>query len=124
MGIFDPQIELAKRQIAAKGELCQWIGAVAPVVLDASKPWVKEPGVAEQHDVRILFTSSGSNSLFKLIAGNVTASKRTALMAPVSFVPTPNDTVVRSDGTKLEIESVDSLAPNGQIILWWITFKQ
>lgn len=119
------QTAQAKRLIAAKGELCQWLSVAAPIAADPAKPWVKSDAGPVANAVSILFTSSGGNSLFKLLAGSsVPAGKKQGLMATVGFTPGPKDSVVRSDGTKLGIESVDSLAPNGEVILWWITFKQ
>jgi hypothetical protein len=125
MGVYDRQIAQVNRQVTAKGEQCIWNQASAPVVADPTKPWITSKGQPEAQTVSILFTSSASNALARLLAGsNVETGKLRGIMPAQSFTPDLNDQIVRSDGTVLELDSVEPLAPNGQVILWWLGFKQ
>jgi hypothetical protein len=125
MGVFDRQIATATRVIKAKGELCQWQSAAAPVIADPTKPWIATQAAPVNRLVSILFPTSSSDPLLKLIAGSsIEQGKSKGLMAAVSFVPQLTDTVTRTDGTVLAINKLDQLKPNGQSILWYLEFKQ
>lgn len=123
MGVFDRQIEKAKEMIAAKGELCTWVIAGAPTS-DPETPWINTESDDTSLKVSLLFTMDSTNPLFLLLAGSaVEEGSQKALMASVGFTPKADDTVIRTDGTKLALKSVTKLAPNGQLILWKLVFK-
>ena len=124
MGVYDRQTAQATRMIKAKGELVTWNFGLAPIANDPDKPWIASNYVPTTQNVSILFTSGRSGAFAKLIAGsNVESGKQTGIMHAVNFVPSLSDTVTRSDGTVLGLSSIDSLEPNGPVILWYLEFK-
>jgi hypothetical protein len=119
MGVFDSQIALATRLIKAKGEVCTWRKAAAPVVADPSKPWIKTDGAPTDSNVSIVWVSSSSNPFAALTAGSgIEAAGQEGIMAKQSFTPDPKDMIVTSDGTLLQITKLTPVAPNGIPILW------
>lgn len=124
-GIIDRAIVTALRVINLNGEPVTWIRAAAPVVADPSKPWIATAGVPTEIETSLLFTSAKYSPILQLIAGsNVELGKLQALLPATGFVPSDSDVVLRSDGTKLSIESVAPLAPNGKPILYYLVFKK
>jgi hypothetical protein len=124
MGVFDRQIAQALRQIAAKGEACFWNVASAPLSDDPTTPWIATDTTTPPIPVFILFTSS-PNTGYKIKAGsNVEQNISKGIMASVTFTPQLSDTVTRSDGTVLQLDSIDPLKPNGQVIMYYLEFKQ
>lgn len=123
-GLIGRAIATAQKQVAVYGEPCSWISTPEPVTADATKPWVQTPTAAPQGvPVSILFVK-GSSPFMQLMAGSdQEQSRQNGLMAAVGFTPKADDSVVRSDGTVLAIESIDALKPNGEIILWRLVFK-
>lgn len=115
----------ATRLIAKYGEPCTWQSTSDPTVPDATKPFITVDGVTTPHTIPILFVTDSSNPLMKLLAAtSVETTGRKAIMAASSaFVPKLSDVVVRSDATKLALNSVDPVAPNGVPILWKLVFK-
>jgi len=124
MGVLDRAVATALRLITKYGEACVWNQAATPVIANAAQPWIKTTGEPTPNNVRILYTSDSSNAFAKLLAGSIVeAGQNTAIMPAYNFTPADTDTVVRSDGTKLALESIRPVAPNGQVILWHLVFK-
>lgn len=124
MGVIDRAIATATKLITKNGEACEWNVAAAPVVADPTQPWISTDGDDVTQQVRIVFTSDAGSPLAKLLAGTpIESGGLKGLMTTVGFTPNDNDTVVRSDGTKLALESIRPLSPNGQIVLWFLVFK-
>lgn len=127
MGVYDRQIATAQRIIKAKGEACVWASQIPPTTPDPDKPWLITPGApVEYPDVAIAFfpLERQFSELIRYLKGtDIVGGSLYGLMGAVDFVPQITDTVVRKDGTRLSIASIDPLAPNGEKILYTIEFK-
>lgn len=125
MGVFDRQIEVAKRLIAKNGQSVIWRTLVDGPLSDPDEPWNPSEAVPSENNVKIVFLpySASNNQFIKYLKGtNVTEGALTGLMAQVTFEPKAKDTVIR--GTKeLAIKTIDELSPNGQSILWFVEFE-
>jgi hypothetical protein len=88
---------------------------------DTTQPWKTVVAQSIPLPVSILFTRGGS----KLVAGtNIEVATQLAIMPAYGFTPSMTDTVTRSDGSVLALESINPLSPNGQVIIWRLEFKQ
>lgn len=126
MGIFDRQIETAKRLIDRYGEACLW---QKPGERDPdAKPWQgSNENPPEPIPVKIaFFPNGGDNSLAAVIAAlgdsEINIASEYGLMSAVDFDPATSDTLTDSDGDNVEIVKMTPLRPNGEIILWklWV----
>lgn len=130
MGQFDRQIATVKRLVLKNGELVTWRIPTAepPDPSPSDTPWKPVADDATDYDnVPVCFLPVGTinNELMHLLKGTeVTTGSVKGLMGAVSFVPAANAVVVRSNGETLRIKSIDTLSPNGQIILYTIVFDQ
>ena len=128
MGAYDSQIATAKRLIAAKGELCLWAASAPATAADPDQPWLTVAGAAPAPvEVRIVMlpASRQYRELLRFLKGTeVVGGGAYGLMAAVSFDPAKTGIVTRKNGTKLSIESIDLLAPNGDPILYTIEFAK
>jgi hypothetical protein len=119
MGVYDRQIALATRLIKAKGEVCTWRKAAAPVVANPSMPWIKTDGAPTDATVSILWVSSSSNPFAALTAGSeIESGGQEGIMAKQSFTPDLKDVIVTGDGTILQLTKLTPVAPNGTPIIW------
>lgn len=123
-GLFDRAIATATRLIAKDGDPCTWVSAAAPSVADPDQPWIMTDNAPVTYQVPIVFVNESSNPFAKLVTGSqIPGSGKRGLMATVPFTPQLTDTVIRSDGTKMALLSIDPLDPNGAKILWKLVFK-
>lgn len=126
MGTFDRQIATAKRLIEKNGQKITWRkpGTSTP---DTDKPWLPVATTPTDYtDISIVFLPNNriNNELLRYFgATEVTTGNVRGLMWAVSFVPTANDIVLRA-GVELRVKSIDTLAPNGQVILHTIEFHE
>jgi hypothetical protein len=124
-GILANAMTTAQRQIAAFGEPVQWMQMPAPTVADASKPWIPTPGEPVAYPTSILFTSAANSPLLRLLAGSeVVVGKLSGIMPVGAFIPSASDIVIRSDGSKLSIESISPLAPSGEPLMYYLVFRK
>lgn len=125
MGVFDRQIATAIRLINKNGELVQWIDRVATPV-DPAKPWLPTGEVDTPEPVKIVFLPVGTRflELLQIAAkSEVPTGSQKGLMAAVSFVPKIDSLVIRaSQNRQYKIKSIDTISPNGQIILYKLEF--
>lgn len=124
MARFDSAIETALRLIQKNGQKVTWQQSLV-VVPDATKPWLPAAGTVALHEPFICFLPldrEGKEFLIKLGATEVNVGMFYGLMGNVSFTPDPKDVVTR-DGIVLDIAHIDLLSPNGQKVLWTITFN-
>lgn len=126
MSIYDRQIAQAKRLIAKKGQLVTWVPQDVTIP-DNTKPWKTAPvGSPPTFPVSMVFLSSGKTVIeaqSHLFTGtSVPDGAPKALMGVVPFTPKINDTVLRGSET-LTVKSIDTLAPNGDPILYTIYFS-
>jgi hypothetical protein len=124
-GVLANALKTVQRQIGIYGEQIQWMQAAAPTVADESKPWIATPGEPTSYPTSFLFTSAANNPFLQLIAGSeVVVGKLQGIMPVGSFVPAATDSVVRSDGSQLSIESISPLAPSGEPLMYYVVFRK
>jgi hypothetical protein len=119
MGVYDRQTALATRLIKAKGEVCIWRRAAAPVVADPSKPWIKTDGAPTDATVSIVWVSDNGDPFAALsTASSVESGGQQGLMHVTPFTPDLKDMIITGDGTILQLTKLTPVAPNGTPILW------
>jgi hypothetical protein len=125
MGQFDRQIALAKRLIKKYGEPCLWAPSGTPTTADPNQPWIStDAAPVAPTPVFILKKLDKQDVFARLTAGSsVESGGQKAIMAANGIIPSMIDSVVTSDGTRLALQSIDKLAPNGQVIVWFLVFK-
>lgn len=119
-------VATAQRLISKCGEVCQWSVAPTPITPDPAKPFIQENGVAgPPTPVSIVFKTDAASPLFELLqSSKIEGSGLKALLAAkAGLAPKIADTVIRSDGTKLALKSIDPLAPNGSPVLYFLVFR-
>jgi len=124
MGVYDSQIALALRLIAAKGATATWQKHVE-ITPDPEQPWKTQPAPTLQdqpppvsgpsYQVKMVLLEPKQDiryPLWHLMQGTeIPAGAPFALMAQVPFEPQTNDIVVV--GTKnYVVKSIDVVAPN------------
>lgn len=127
MSIYARQIATAKRVIKKKGRACVWnnVGN-AP---NAARPWKPGARNPNAHNVHIAFFNETSSkdlaSLATLMGTDIVVGDDYGLMPAVSFVPTAKAEIYAADGTTLlrTVNTIDALAPNGDVILYTIKFE-
>ena len=137
MARFDRQIETALRLIAKNGELVTWRAINDPTPTDPNdlaptdpnRPWLPGAATLTDHDVIICFLPATSSNLRTY--GSFSFMNKTevpsglviGLMGQVDFEPNLKDVVIRN-GRELRIVDFDVLDPNGQKILYTVTFQK
>lgn len=128
MGQFDRQIATALRLIQKNGQSVSW-KQTAITVPDAQKPWLPTSSAVVEYSPFICFlpfiqaTPNGARQFLTPVGGGEAESGTFyGLMGAQSFTPDLKDVVTRA-GVILDIESIEVLAPNGQNILYTITFN-
>lgn len=127
MGTYDTQVATAKRIIATKGRACLWRAIENAAPSDASKPWKAGAATPVDTPVRIVFLpDTGSQSAFlrALTGTDIVVGDDYGLMAASGFVPTTRAEIYAEDGVTLlrTVKTIDTLAPNGEIILHTLRF--
>ena len=123
MGRYDRQIATAARLVSKYGQPVTWRRVADGAPADPLKPW--KPTAATNTDVTVdmVFVPKGKNSEFlALMKGTeVPKGELVGYMAAQSFTPTLKDLVIR-DGVALSVCSIDPIAPNGDVILYTVSF--
>lgn len=122
--IFDPQIASAIRMIEKYGQEIEWRQTSEGVPVDPSKPWLGNETVHSTHNPSIVFlpTSRENMALIRALSETtIRTGSLIGLMGAVDFKPDDTDTVKRGDEV-LTISYIDTLAPNGEPILYTIGF--
>lgn len=127
MGVYDRQIATAKRLIEKKGRKCVWRSIDNEAPSDADKPW--KPGAVdtEDYNVSVVFlpdTRSQVEFLQALTGTDINVGEDYGLMPAVDFVPTLRAEIYDETGTTLlrTVNSLEPLAPNGDVILYTLRF--
>lgn len=122
MGVFDDEIQLAKEEIAANGANVLWQSLTDAALPDPNKAWLPGEPTFVDHPVRIVFLpiTAGNRQTDKYkFETEVRVGEFKGLMAQVNFTPRAKDFIL--DGTKkIKVTSVNELAPNGEIILYFL----
>lgn len=129
MGIFDRQIGAVKRLIAKYGQTVTFKHINPPIVLDPLKPWDIvdiNPDVAYIKMVFLSPSVSGESrinqELLQYLSGSAIPSGAVrGYCASFEYIPKLNDIFIR-DGNELTVKAIDTLAPNGQAILYTVEF--
>jgi hypothetical protein len=119
VGKYDAAIETAHRLIESSGELSSLIRTVGGEPVDPNKPWIRSAPVETTYQVHTVWiTESILRRESTLTGGDV----YTILAAKdLAVVPDPTtDHIVRADGRRYAIVSVDPLDINGQKIIFEI----
>lgn len=125
MGQFDRAIETAKRLIEKNGQPVTWRKLVVDTP-SPSAPWKPVSEGVNEYSTIICFLplSRVGEELIRYLRGTeVTTGSVKGLMPVVDFEPSANDVVI-SNGNTLRIKSIDTLSPNGQIIVYTIEFDR
>jgi hypothetical protein len=125
VGKYAQDIADAKAAIAEAGQLVTW-RQLNEVMPDANKPWIRTPGVPTDFPVTIAFLKVKRIRYESQRDMPETRDKigafRGLMAGGQPFTPSAKDVVVRN-GKVLQIESLDSLAPDGDAIIHEIIFK-
>lgn len=126
MGKFDSQIASAKKSIGENGQWVLWNRNLNGVTVDPNSPWLPSDSASLGFVVKIVFVPVGlrlAEFIRAIDQTEVKTGRLKGLMAGgLAFAPDAGDSVNR-DGVVLQIESIDTLAPNGQVILYTVFFK-
>lgn len=122
--VYARQIASTLKKIKAKGQAVTWVKNNA--VTNNSQPWkTTNPGNPPSFPVNIAFFPPGgvlSESMQHLDKGtSVDQGGPRGIMGAVPFTPALNDKVLR--GTEwLQVKDIDTVAPNGEVILYKLRF--
>ena len=125
MGIYDRQIATVHRMLAKYApDSANWI-QVSQSTPNVSKPWEMASSVTTSAFVDMVLTSPFRDQQFVsyVAKSEVPEGCIVGLMGPQTFTPEINDTV-EINGDTLKVESLDRVAPNGDVILWIVTLKR
>lgn len=130
MGIYDEDIRDAEELIAESGQVCYW---QKPAPVTGGTPGYPTVGPKPAPiECRIAFFAPrdlgrGTEEFIQAIVGTeVYAGTEIGLMAGgQKFTPEGTDTIHRGSktGPVVTIEKIDTLAPNGDVILYFIRVK-
>lgn len=126
MGVFDRQRATAKRLIVKNGQAVVWRSLSGGTPADPAKPWKPGATVPVEHNVHIVFLNEkriGYEWLARALNTEVPEGSGYGLLHFVDFAPNLQDAVVK-DGVELKLSMVDPLAPNGEVILYFVRFDK
>lgn len=125
MAIYNRQIANTLRMIASKGRTVTWSKFVQ-TISNSLKPWEVTNGTKTDYTPKIVFVTNSyknkDNSIY-IVDKTIPEGYLIGLMGAQSFIPTINDKVTVGSET-YSIESIESINPNGEQILWKIYFKR
>ncbi len=130
---YERQIASARRSIAAKGQACIWR---KPAALDTDADAWRDVREGEPTDNPCSIAwfaprdlGRGSETFLSALAGkslDVPEGYQIGLMAATDFEPLPSDTIIKGtddEGAEIAITSIDSLAPDGTPIIYFVKVK-
>jgi hypothetical protein len=122
MTAYAQEIKDAQNDIKEAGQACTW--RKLPRNANAQQPWKGQNAAPGDFPVSILFLKQGLNSALLHLLKNtdVTEGAPDAIMAGgQAFTPEITDVVIQNGVTRA-IEAIDSLAPDGTPILYYLRF--
>lgn len=133
MGIFDSKIKTVKRLIEKYGQTVT-LTNIAFTAEDSNKPWDQTEDTTpdpETINLKMVFLSPSASGLsmigkelLQYLGGSdINSGKVRGFLAPSSYVPKLNDIISR-DSEELKICAIDTLSPNGQIIMHILEFDR
>lgn len=120
---FGRQLAMVQRIINKKGQSVLWQQAARAA--NVNQPWKATSGGPATFPVKMIFVRKGSftDAIQHLLKGTeVNVGGKVGLMAGgVSFAPDLTDCVLRG-GVSLAIKSIDTVDPDGTVILYLVEF--
>lgn len=127
MAQFDRQIATALKLIKKYGQPIDWVHNIEST--DPATPWLPSVGSSVSYEPIICFlpintlTPREIHAYLGYVPGiEAQTGMYYGLMGSVEFNPSLKDTVSR-DGVKLNLATIDLLAPNGQKVLYTMIFN-
>lgn len=123
MGVYGRQIATARRLIRDKGQPVIW--QQVRDTENESEPWKPSNTPPTEHTVDMVFlpeTRTDREGQRSMGGMEVPTGNLIGLMGSVPFEPSIKDIIIR-DGVPLGIQTIDALAPNGDIIYYTIRLK-
>lgn len=127
VGTFDRQIETVRKAIEKYGQKCVWN---QPAHTESADPWKHVDAPPASYDCTIIFLPENMQlaDFIAAVGGTEVKSGRLKglMVGDVEWTPDPQDTVKRGvlpNSPVLQIDSIEQLAPNGQVIFYTIFFK-
>jgi hypothetical protein len=125
MANYANDIKQAQAAIKEAGQLVTW--RKLPRNPDSLQPWkeVNPPPAPLDYPVYLLYLSGSLSNAFRHLMQNtdVTEGAFDAIIAGgLTFTPELTDTLITPDET-LVISDIDSLAPDGTVIIWYLRFQ-
>lgn len=126
MAQFDEEIALAAELILENGEQSTYRRRVEPTPPDPTKPWKVGTDTAADTDTTVSAVWLDEEAVRRfgstLIPGTVLTEKQQLVLVPGSALGTlvpsgSTDSLIRANGEKWSLEKINTLNPNGQIIL-------
>lgn len=121
MSTYSALIATAQRLIANKGQVVTW-RKISSVPSDPAKPWLGDSPSNQDFLVSIVFFTTNNKTLNNNDTLEFVKSSLKGFMGQVEFAPSLKDIIIRN-GKELSISSIDIISPNGEKILYDITFN-
>jgi hypothetical protein len=115
--MWDEEIDYVLEEIEQSGQLINWkqINKV-----ETSTPWLPTNGTAIDNDVFMCFAT---NAKLQYWSGTeIPVGMMIGLMGQVDFTPKMKDVVIRN-GEELTVKQINTLAPNGVVVLYKVVFE-
>jgi hypothetical protein len=130
-GVYDAQTKRAFAKIKAKGELCTWFKPGPNTDVVSGLPWEPDPQAGTSFsNISIVWTPGKSSRYQSLMvergSSDDLAGFEFGLLSGLNlpFTPEFRDGISRSDGTLLYLTAFRTLAPNGPVILYFLTAQR
>ncbi len=121
MAEYDRMISTAKRLITKKGAMITWRQVIN--VPNPSKPWETiQQTIDHTVPMVILPLDYQGREFLRTLNNDVPVGDDYGLIPAVEFDPAVSDTVI-AHGKTYQVNTVNLIAPNGQKVLYTVTFK-
>lgn len=121
MGVFDRQIESAKKLIVKNGQEVIWKRTYQHIA-NQDEPWKESKGARVEYKVMMAFLPVDyKNQQFKRyrFETDIEVGTIAGYMGQVDFEPSLRDVVIR-DGKTYVIKNIDPIDPNGQGVILYV----
>ncbi len=125
MGTYDRQIASAKRMLKKYGQSITWTSLTDGDPSDSSQPWKVTDADPSDNTAIIAFFEIGSETRkMQMYRAGTEISQGVLMgyMAAQGFTPKIKDVITR-DGEQYTVKNIDTLSPNGEVILYTIEFE-
>lgn len=115
--MWDEEIDYVLEEIEQSGQLVTW-KQISKV--ETSTPWLPTNGTSIDNDVYMCFATNSKLQYWK--GTEIPVGTLIGLMGQVDFTPKMKDVVIR-DGEELTVKVINTLAPNGDVVLYKVVFE-